>query len=329
MTTRSSIPVTACLLALVVIVARTADTLPEGQGLAARYPNDIGIASDPAVIFTDDFESYGNGADLATRWTNVFQLSNVRIATESGGFVGGGKALEFTVPVTSSEVSNSVSRNINPELDVLFLRYYAKYDASFDVLGSSHNGGVISAHYCCPGQRSDGFNKFLVSYEASRFAAAKANPGELNAYVYHPDMRDVYGDHFHPTGRIAPYASTPPFSFGPEFVSRSEVTPVRGRWYAYELMVKANTPGRRDGRIALWLDGILIAEFPNLRLRDTSDLKIDRVALNMHVRAVTRTATKRWYDDVVAATSYIGPMMPGPPRTVRSGTTPRFTPEAQ
>jgi hypothetical protein len=328
MTTRSSIPVTALLLALVVIVART-DALPEGQGLAARYPNDIGIASDPAVIFTDDFESYGNGADLATRWTNVFQLSNVRIATESGGFVGGGKALEFTVPVTSSEVSNSVSRTINPELDVLFLRYYAKYDASFDVLGSSHNGGVISAHYCCPGQRSDGFNKFLVSYEASRFAAAKPNPGELNAYVYHPDMRDVYGDHFHPTGRIAPYASTPLFSFGPEFVSRSEVTPVRGRWYAYELMVKANTPGLRDGRIALWLDGTLIAEFPNLRLRDTSGLKIDRVALNMHVRAVTRTATKRWYDDVVAATSYIGPMMPGPPRTVRSGTTPRFTLEAQ
>ena len=94
-------------------------------------------------------------------------------------------------------------------------------------------------------------------------------------------------------------------------------------------MVKANTPGRRDGRIALWLDGILIAEFPNLRLRDTSDLKIDRVALNMHVRAVTRTATKRWYDDVVAATSYIGPMVPGPPRTVRNGTTPRFTLEAQ
>jgi hypothetical protein len=325
MTTRSSIPVTAFLLALVAIGARTAETLPEGQGLAARYPTDIGIASDPAVIFADDFESYDSGPDLATRWTNVYQLSNVRIAAESGGFAGGSKALEFTVPVTRSEISNSVSKNISPELDVLFLRYYAKYDASFDVLGSSHNGGVISAHYCCPGQRSDGFNKFLVSYEASRFAAAKANPGELNAYVYHPDMRDVYGDHFHPTGLIAPFASKSPFSFGPDFVPRPEVTPVRGRWYAYELMVKANTPGRRDGRIALWLDGTLIAEFPNLRLRETSDLKIDRLALNMHVRAVTRTATKRWYDDVVAATSYIGPKVPGPPRAVRNGTTPRFT----
>jgi hypothetical protein len=305
--TRSSIPVTGILLALVAIAATTADTLPEGQGLAARYPNDVGIASDPAVIFTDDFESYANGADLGTRWTNAFQLSNVRIATEPGSFVGGGKSLEFTVPVTTSEVSNGVSKAISPELDVLFLRYYAKYDPSFDVLGSSHNGGVISAHYCCPGQRSDGFNKFLVSYEASRFAATKANPGELNAYVYLPDMRDVYGDHFHPTGVIAPYVRTPPFSFGPDFVPRSEVTPALGRWYAYELMVKANTPGRRDGRIALWLDGRLIAEFPNLRLRDTSALKIDRVALNWHVNAVTRTTTKRWYDDVVAATSYIGP----------------------
>jgi len=57
-----------------------------------------------------------------------------------------------------------------------FLRYYAKYSEEFDVLGSSRNGGVISARYCCPGQRS-GFNNFRVSYEASRFAAAKAHPG--------------------------------------------------------------------------------------------------------------------------------------------------------
>ncbi len=142
-----------------------------------------------------------------------------------------------------------------------FSRYYAKFDAAFNVLGSSHNGSTISAHYCCPGVRADGYNKFFVSYEAGRWEAGTANPGSLNIYVYHPDQRDVYGDHFYPTGRVLPFDRTPG-DFGPEFVGRPEVIPVLGRWYCYELMVKANTPGQRDGRIAMWLDGKLIADFP-------------------------------------------------------------------
>jgi hypothetical protein len=146
-----------------------AETLPEGNsGIAARYPGDVGIGSDPAVIFTDDFESYSVPASLTGRWNEAYHTANIRIATESGNFFSGRQALEFTVPQTSSEVSNSAEKYVSPERDVLFLRYYAKYDAGFDVLGSSHNGSTISAHYCCPGVRADGYNKFLVSYEAWR-----------------------------------------------------------------------------------------------------------------------------------------------------------------
>src|SRR5262245_25892118 len=35
----------------------TASDLPQGPGLAARYPADLGIAKDAAVFFADDFES--------------------------------------------------------------------------------------------------------------------------------------------------------------------------------------------------------------------------------------------------------------------------------
>ena len=133
-----------------------------------------------------------------------------------------------------------------------------------------------------PGVRADGSNKFLVSYEAWRDNTATLNPGRLNAYIYHPEQRDIWGDHFFPTEIVLPFSSVP-FNFGPEFISRPDVTPVLGRWYCYELMVMANTPGQRDGRIAFWLDGQLIADFPNLRLRDTTALKIDRFTLDLHV----------------------------------------------
>jgi hypothetical protein len=77
-------------------------------------------------------------------------------------------------------------------------------------------------------------------------------------------------------------------------------------------MVKANTPGLRDGRIAMWLDGALVADFQNLRLRDTTALKIDRFAIDLHAGSNRQSVARKWYDNV-AATSYIGPMNGGMP----------------
>lgn len=301
------------LLALGCIGPTSAEPLPEGNtGISARYPGDVGIGSDPDVIFADDFESYGSASQLTNKWTDIYH--NVRIASEPGNFFSGRQALEFTVPKQSSELSNTAAKKLNKEQDVLFLRYYSKFDGKFNVLGSSHNGGSINARFyvngqSTPGVPADGYNKFLVAYENWRDDTNVANPGRLNVYVYHPEQRSQWGDHWFPTGLILPYGGDPKAYFGSGFVARPDVVPDLGRWYSYELMVKANTPGQRDGRIAFWLDGKLIADFPNLRLRDTSMLKIDRFSLEFHIKSNTLSEAKKWYDNVVVATSYIGPMV--------------------
>jgi hypothetical protein len=298
-------------LAMMFISAPTATSLPEGNsGIAARYPGDSGIASDSAVVFADDFESYSGTSGLTNKWTNIFQVSNLRIATEPGNFFSGGKAIEMTVPQVSTEVANGLQKTISPERDLLFLRFYAKWNTAYNVIGSAHNGGIISSHYCCPGVRADGFNKFLVSYEAWRDDASQPNPGKLEVYVYHPEQRDRFGDLFFPTGTVFPNSSLP-FNFGPDFVARPDVIPALGQWFCYELMVKANTPGQRDGRIAFWVDGRLAADFGNLRLRDTTALGIDHIEIDLHVGSNTQSVARKWYDNVVAATSYIGPMVNG------------------
>jgi hypothetical protein len=293
------------------LVGLTAAPLPEGySGIAARYPGDAGIASDPEVIFADDFESYGAPTQLTSRWSDAYQPGNLRIAVEPGNVFAGARSLELTVPQTTVEVSNTVAKVVSPGLNTLFLRYYARFNRAFDVLGSSHNGSTISSQYCCPGVRADGLNKFLVSFEAWRDSVVIPNPGRLNAYIYHPEQRDMWGDHFFPTGTVLPFSSVP-FTFGPEFVARPEFSPLLERWYCYEMMVKANTPGQRDGRVAFWVDGQLIADFPNLRLRDTTALMIDRFTLDLHVFKNSHAVAQKWYDNVVAATSYIGPMVAG------------------
>ena len=127
-------------------------------------------------------------------------------------------------------------------------------------------------------------------------------------YIYHPEQRDVYGDHFFPNGDVMPNTSIPN-DFGPDFVPRANITPELGRWYEYEVMLRANTPGLRDGRITCWMDGNVIADFTNLRLRDIDTLKIDRIGLSLHFGDNSTGETRKWYDNIVVATEYIGPLV--------------------
>lgn len=288
-------------------------SLPQGKtGLAAGYPGDLGIGGHASVVFADDFESYALPSDLGTRWDAVYQTTQIRIAKEVGTYYAGAKALELRVPQQTAELSNALDKVLTQERDVLFLRFYTKFKSPFDVVGSSHNGGMIAAHYfvngqATPGVPADGTNKFLVALENWRETSSEPSPGFLNAYVYHPEQRSQWGDHFFPTGTVLPFSYLAG-DFGPTFVARPDFVPALDRWYCFELMVKANTPGQRDGRIAAWIDGSIVADFPNLRLRDVDSLKIDRFGLMLHAKSNPSGPLLKWYDNVVAATSYIGPM---------------------
>jgi hypothetical protein len=45
-------------------------------------------------------------------------------------------------------------------------------------------------------------------------------------------------------------------------------------------------------------------------LRDVPDLKIDRFGLGLYIAHNTKRENQKWHDNVVAATSYIGPVAP-------------------
>jgi hypothetical protein len=295
--------------------------LPEGDvGLAARYPRDAGIETDPAVVFHADFEDCQTVADLHRSWSSVIHEGNMRIAEEAANVHGGRRSLELTLPRQNEPLAVGVDRSLSEGQDLLFLRFYAKIQDGFDVpMCSIHNGASVSAGYwqgesAGPGKPADGRNKFLVNFEADIASPTPApSPGPLNIYIYHPEQRDIWGDHFYPNGVVVPNTSLP-YDFGPHFVPRPDFVPELGRWYCYEYMVKANTPGQRDGRIACWVDGRLIADFPNLRLRDVETLKIDLFGVGLYIANNSRRENKKWYDDIVAATSYIGPRLPGAAR---------------
>ena len=306
--------------AVIIFLTASATATLADIGIAARYPGDKNIASDPAVIFADDFESYMSPSQLTTKWDGAYQLQNIRLATEAGNFFAGGKSLEFSLPISTTEVSNSLKKRLSPEQDTVFLRAYTKFDAGYSVNTSNHNGLRLSAKYPGPGiiPPADGTGFFLFLLQNNiegNSLPGETVPGYSHIYAYWPKQRSAFGDHWYPDGIVKPFVSDignqgewlafpnqyPDFKVMPDFL------PERNRWYCYELMVRANTPGQRDGEVKYWIDGKLVSDFPNLNIRSISTLKMDEAHIGLHAKHSERV-NKKWYDNVVIAKQYVGPM---------------------
>ena len=282
------------------------------DGIASRYPNDVGIENDPNVILFDGFESYTLPSQLRPKWNEAGRQANLRIATEPGNFFAGRKSLEMKLPMSVTETVNSVTKRLSPEEPILFIRAYTKFDVGFNVR-SGHNGLRISGHY--PGGAGvpaprDGTGFFLFSIQNRTGRGGEVQPGYSAVYSYWPYQRTNFGDNWYPDGWVSPNGWGDWILYPnryPHFSVLSNWQPQRGIWYCYEFMVKTNTVGSNNGEVAYWIDGNLVGYFPDLFIRSINSLKIDEVALRLTATSSTRV-NKKWYDNVVIARSYIGPI---------------------
>jgi hypothetical protein len=117
---------------------------------------------------------------------------------------------------------------------------------------------------------------------------------KLHFYFYHPDQRGVYGDWVY---------------CQPSFFRKAGLS--RGKWHCLELMLKNNTPGKKDGQIKAWLDGTQIGKIEKLRFRDVSVVKIRRFTVENYFGGnnVSDTSPKDqriYIDNYVVSTKPIG-----------------------
>jgi hypothetical protein len=302
-------------------------------GIASHYPGDRGINYDPDVLFTDDFESYTNPSQLTEsgKWSKAYRLPNLQIATEAGNFYAGQKALEFKLPISTTAIANSVKKVLATKQDTLFIRAYIKFDSNYQVArgASNHTGVSMSGNYPGPGQGTpaDGRGWFLFLLQndvQNAVLSGETYPGFAHIYAYWPKQRDPFGDHWYPDGFCLPYSSKLgadgkvignrgdwlafPAQY-PNFVKMPNVLPARGQWFCYELMTKLNTPGAKDGEVKIWYNGKVAGDFTNLFIRSISTLKIDQASIGLQATH-SEHINKKWYDNVVVAKKYIGPMTP-------------------
>ena len=184
-----------------------------------------------------------------------------------------------------------------PGHDTVYIRWYAMFAEDFDQGKNMHWFQVWACKPDDPrsvlggaGQRPDGTDRFIANIEPYRVEGVPP-PGQIRFYTYWPDMKQspsgyYWGNHFYPDK---------PFSIE------------RGRWHCFEMMVKSNEPGKKDGEQALWIDGQEIMRIGGLRWRDTPSLKLNMLIAGLYIHYCEHDCTY-WLDDMVISTEYIGPI---------------------
>jgi hypothetical protein len=194
------------------------------------------------------------------------------------------------------------------EPEEMFLRYYIRFNDTWQKNGDGEIGKLpgFSGTYdsgagqgCGKVHGSDGWSARMINYDTG-------STNQVGFYTYHVDMPEDCGEHMMWSPKLA-----------------------RNRWYAVEARVKLNSVsggrGNNDGILEGWIDGQLVFSRKNLRFRDTTALKIERMWGNLYVGG-SWTADRNMqlhFDNIVIARNQIGtagstlPGAPSAPTNVR------------
>lgn len=325
---------TARAMAALLVVCNTSPAevlqakgpLSEGTaGIAAEHPGDKGIADDARVLFVEDFNADSLDA-VAERWETFENAESMSLSADVPQGSGDGKSLLMT-HVGGKGTGAQLYRRLPPGHERVFARWYVKFDRDCAPI---HHFGTHLGGFNPPtpwpqggaGERPRGDRRFTSGVEPF------GNRWRWDFYTYWQGM------HVHGDGR---YWGTP-------FLAQAEQPEVeRGKWICVEMMLKMNDPAdASNGEQAFWIDGKLwrvgeqiashVGEgfpkgrwhggwwhpdtesdtaFEGFRWRSTEDLAVNYIWTYLYItRAPRGHVSKVWFDNIVVATEYIGPLRP-------------------
>ena len=278
-------------------------SLPQGQGFAANLPEGTKIDQHADVIFAEDFES----DDYLSNWDDVRNdrgevLSIVTLDRASGSEVNP------SAHHRSLKVTATLGRNTGGGMtkwfessDRIFIRFYVRFDPQCDYVhhfctlraNKAIRGGDAWSGFGGAGVLPEGDERFSTALEPWGDWGRLTPPGKWNFYSYWHEMTGS------PDGKY----------WGNAFRPASQANIPKGEWICVEMMLDHNTPNRRDGEQAYWIDGKLIGHWTGISWRKTDQLWANAWTLESYVtdRWTKQTTNTVYFDDVVIARSYIGP----------------------
>ena len=290
-------------------------------GIALKYPGDVNIESHPEVLFASGFEEGFSG------WTRYNEKVSV-IGHDPENIFGGNSYLQTTA-TRGVNTGGDVVFKLPQGVDKLHLRFYTKFHKNTVM---PHHFVKIRAFYPDPywgnaGKKPRGDEAFWTGIEPN----AKRT---WQFYTYWHEMHSWQTRE----GKPDPERGDNPY-YGNVFRADRQQSFERDEWICVEAMMKANTPGKTDGEMAFWINGVKQGEwkpgtpegvwrndkfitaveenstarpFEGFNFRSDERVKINEISLQWYVSekfAEKGSAEKNivFFDDVVVATEYIGP----------------------
>ena len=118
--------------------------------------------------------------------------------------------------------------------------------------------------------------------------------GKMIQYVYYPDQKGKFGDSFYYSDET-----------GGTMLIQPDV------WYLIENHIIMNIPGKSDGLIEAWIDGVKAVTIPDLRFRDTDAFGIDLFQFSTFFGGGDESWSSRkdeyiYFDDFIISSTPIG-----------------------
>jgi len=263
-------------LLLLLLIPSTSHADP---GLASRYPDDVGLADDPAVLRVFDYE----GDDWKEGW-GCSKWDYYDVTDGPGVAFNGKRCLVKQVPAGTTGAS--LTYDLAEPVDVLYHRVYARFTAdtpSARIIGLSGVGEGLPQWKAMgsAGQPPDGTDYFCAT-----LCTDYDDPLSSIWYPYHMDQKGKWGDNWPIEGRFP-----------------------ADRWFHLEIMVKMNTPNEPDGELRMWVEGKEVFTRTDLRWRATEKVAVGRVIDQVYASKPFRKAGTFWMDNRGIAREYVGPMV--------------------
>jgi hypothetical protein len=272
--------------------------LPSGPGLAAQYPGDTGLQTNSQVIFADNFESGNIGDGWDETGNKNGKVLEFAASDEDAGL---GKRCLRVEAHLGRDTGGGLTKWFEPS-DTVFVRFYTKFDRGCDYVhhfvtlraNKGRHGGDKWSGFGGAGIKPEGEERFSTAIEPWGDWARWAAPGRWNFYSYWHEMEASKDGKFWGN------------SFG---IPAAPIIP-KDRWICVEFMLKHNSPGRRDGEQAFWIDGVLQGHWKGISWRKTEKLQANALTLESYI---TDTWTKNptnvvYFDNVVISRGYVGPV---------------------
>ncbi|MHC4397159.1 MAG: hypothetical protein ACYS1A_16090 [Planctomycetota bacterium] len=321
---KTTLKITVCL-----IISILASPFGVYASLAEKYPGDIGIESDPNVVFTENFEE-GSLSLVFNRWESVQKSDIMSLVPDTPPPSSGNHSI--LLAHVEGDPSGYLYRRLLPGYDQLYVRFYVKFASDCHLIHHFVHMGGYNPSTSWPqggaGSRPVGNERFTTGVEPHGSA------WRWDFYSYWMEMRSWQTPEGVPDGRANPY-------YGNGFISDPALTTARGEWICVELMMKMNYPTtERNGEQAIWINGQLwqangqitsyLGEgFPNgswlratwspslaggpfegYRWRSVEALKLNFLWMLAYITTNTDPGhiNNVWFDDIVVAKEYIGPI---------------------